>query len=109
MIGELDTIFYLCFLVLLVYFLVFAFVLYIKNPKNNMSSSLLATQCLTSLKPDLIGMKDSLRINKSGTKNTACLKRGYTYGNKYISCMSMLETCAQNTIYLSAGMKLVAL
>ena len=45
-------------------------------------------------------MEESLRINKSGTKNTACLKRGYTYGNNYISYMSMLETCAQNIIYL---------
>src|SRR4051812_27180966 len=67
-----------------------------------MSSSLLANQCLTSLKLDLIGMEDSPRINKSGTRNTTCLIRGYTYGNKYISCMSMLETCAQYIIYLSA-------
>ena len=74
-----------------------------------MSSSLLANQCLTSLKPDLIGMEDSLRINKSGTRNTACLKRGYTYGYKYTSCMTMLETCAQYIIYLSAGMNLVDL
>ena len=74
-----------------------------------MSSSLLANQCLTALKLDLIGMEDSLRINKNGTRNTACLKKGYTYGNKYISCMSMLETCAQYIIYLSAGMNLVVL
>ena len=47
-----------------------------------MSSSLLANQCLTSLKPELIGTEDTPRINKSGTGNTACLKRGYTYGNK---------------------------
>ena len=67
-----------------------------------MSSSLLANQCLTSLKLDLIGMEDSPRINKSGTRNTACLKRGYT-------CMSMLETCAQYIIYLSAGLNLIAL
>src|SRR3954470_24840681 len=33
-IGELHTIFYLCFLVLLVYFSVFTFVSLIKNTKN---------------------------------------------------------------------------
>src|SRR4051812_17186054 len=33
-IGELHTIFYLCFLVLLVYLSVFAFVSYIKNTKK---------------------------------------------------------------------------
>ena len=42
-------------------------------------------------------------------RNATCLKRGYNYGEKYISCMSMLETCAQYIIYLSAGMNIVAL
>src|SRR3954465_13036167 len=41
-IGELHTIFYLCFLVLLVYLSVFTFVSLIKNTKNSMSSSFLA-------------------------------------------------------------------
>ena len=74
-----------------------------------MSSSLLANQCLTSLKLDLIGMEDSPRINKNITRNTTCLKKGYTYGDSYINRMSMLKTCAQYIIYLSAGMDLVAL
>src|SRR3954470_12371557 len=65
-----------------------------------MPSSLLANQCLTYLRPDLIVIEDSLRINKNITRKIACLKRGYTYGNKYISCMSMLETCAQYIICL---------
>ena len=42
-IGELHTIFYLCFLVLLVYLSVFTFVSLVKNTKNSMSSYLLAT------------------------------------------------------------------
>src|SRR3954466_6550401 len=69
-----------------------------------MSSSLLANQCLTSLKLDLIGMEDSPRNNKNITRNTACLKKGYTCGDSYINRMSMLKTCAQYIIYLSAGM-----
>ena len=35
---------------------------------------------LTSLKLDLIGKADSRRINKNIIRNTACHKKGYTYG-----------------------------
>src|SRR4051812_15523978 len=42
-IGELHTIFYLCFSVLLVYFLIFSFVSYIKNTKKIVTLFLLAT------------------------------------------------------------------
>ena len=37
-------------------------------------------QGLTSFKLDLIGKADSRRINKNIIRNTACHKKGYTYG-----------------------------
>src|SRR3954469_14350765 len=43
-------------------------------------------------------MEDSRRINKNITRNIACLKKGYTYGNSYINHMSMLKACAQYII-----------
>ena len=36
-------------------------------------------------------------------------QKGHTYGDSYINRMSMLKTCAQYMIYLSAGINLVAL
>ena len=48
-IGELHTIFYLCFLVLLVYFLVFALESYTKNHKKISYFAFSSSFCLVSM------------------------------------------------------------
>jgi hypothetical protein len=50
----------------------------------------------------------SQKNNKSIIRNTACHKKGNTYGNKLINCISLLETCALLIIVLIAFINLVA-
>jgi hypothetical protein len=51
-------------------------------------------QWLISLKLDFFGKVGSRKNNKITIRNTACHKKGNTYGNKLIDCISLLETCA---------------
>ena len=60
------------------------------------------------MKLDLIGKVDSWRINKNIIRNTACLKKGYLYGNLLLKLIDMLETYALIMINLFAVMNLVA-
>src|SRR3954462_15031929 len=41
-------------------------------------------------------------------RNTACHKKGNTYGNKLVDCISFLETCVQLTMLLIALINLVS-
>ena len=65
-------------------------------------------QWLISLKLDLIGKMGSRKNNKNIIRNTACHKKGNTYGNKLINCISLLETCALLIMLLIALINLVA-
>jgi hypothetical protein len=49
------------------------------------------------------------RKNKNFMRNTACHKKGNSYGNKLINCISLLETCALLIVLLIALINLVAL
>jgi hypothetical protein len=51
-------------------------------------------QWLVSLKLNLFGKVGSRKSSKIIMRNTACHKKGNTYGNKSIDCISLLETCA---------------
>jgi hypothetical protein len=66
-------------------------------------------QWLISLKLDLIGKVGSRKNNKIIIRNTACHKKGNTYGNKLIDCVSLLETCALLIMLLTALINLVAI
>jgi hypothetical protein len=65
-------------------------------------------QSLVSLKLDLIGKVGSRKNNKIIIRNIACHKKGNTYGNKLILCISLLQTCALLIILLIALINLVA-
>ena len=65
-------------------------------------------QWLIPLKLDLIGKVGSRKNKKKIMRNTACHKKGNTYGNKLINCISLLETCALLIMLLIALINLVA-
>jgi hypothetical protein len=65
-------------------------------------------QWLISFKLDLIGKVGSWKNNKNIIRNTSCHKKGNTYGNKLINCISLLETCALFIMLLIALINLVA-
>jgi hypothetical protein len=65
-------------------------------------------QWLISLKLYLFGKVGSRKNNKIIMRNTACHKKGNTYGNKLIHCISLLETCALLIMLLIALINLVA-
>jgi hypothetical protein len=65
-------------------------------------------QWLVSLKLNLFGKVGSWKNSKNIMRNTACHKKGNTYGNKSIDCISLLEMCARFIMLLIALMDLVA-
>jgi hypothetical protein len=100
--------------------LYFVYFLFIKNTKNSSDYSCYFCwsvivllyhafyQWLVPLKPDLIGKVGSRKNNKNIMRNTACHKKGNTYGNKLINCISLLEPCALLIMLLIALINLVA-
>jgi hypothetical protein len=65
-------------------------------------------QWLVSLKLNLFGKVGSRKSSKIIMRNTACHKKGNTYRNKSIDCISLLETCALLIMLLIALINLVA-
>jgi hypothetical protein len=65
-------------------------------------------QWLVSLKLNLFGKMGSRKSNKNIMRNTACHKKGDTYGNKLTNCISLLEMCALLIMLLIALINLVA-
>jgi hypothetical protein len=65
-------------------------------------------QWLVSLKLNLFGKVSSRKSNKIIMRNTACHKKGNTYGNKLIDYISLLEMCALFITLLIALIDLVA-
>ena len=61
-----------------------------------------------SFKLDLIGKVGSWKINKNIIRNTACLKKGNTYGYLKINWIDMLKICALHMTFIIALMHLVA-
>ena len=80
----LSSLFLFCFLLFSLFLFLFCFVVFINSKihKNLQNQKFIKTvPRLVSLKLGLIGKVDPQMMNKNITRDTAYLKKGYTYGN----------------------------